>query len=392
LAALQLERLAWLAADFVALMYILMRSDELLRLVRRNALLISWPILACVSMLWSEAAFISMYHGIQLLLTVLVGLCLCLDKSLERILVLLFLAYLATAICSVLWLVVNPGSAIQEGWVLGIFPHKNSLGSAMALMALTGSALFLAGWRPLISGPGVLLALALLVLAKSGTAIVALAIVMAASVAMASAVYLGRIGFSALIGIGLVAATAALLVLEVTQFDMFAFGLNALGKDETLTGRTVLWDFAMEAIDSRPWLGFGYKGWWESPHTDAQLLRIVMDQHLWFFHNTFLDLAVAFGVLGPTVLVVVLIFAVYRTVSNYLRTPDPILLWSVQYVVLMVIYCFVDFVLFTNHSLPQMLFVIAVAGQTLRQRSEAEFAPGHSAGTDHGSNHRSGTG
>jgi O-antigen ligase len=296
-------------------------------------------------------------------------------ESLERILALLFLALLATAILSVFWVFANPSVAVwHSGW-LGVFPHKNVLGSSMAVMILAGAALFLSGWRPLITGPGVLLAIALLAMSRSGTAIAALAMVVAVSVPCAMVVRLGRAAAAGVIGIGLAMVAIALLAMEMTQFDPFVFGLNALGKDETLTGRTVLWDFANEAIESRPWLGFGYKGWWESPRTDAQLLRLVMAQDLWFFHNTFLDLAVAFGVLGPTVLIAGLAFAVYRTVLNYVRTPEPILLWPVQYVAMCIIYCFVDFVLFTNHSLQQVLFVIAVAAQTSRHGTGVQTVP-----------------
>jgi hypothetical protein len=117
LASFQVERWVWLGADFVALIIILRRSDEVLGQVRRNLVLISWPVLACASTLWSEAPAISLYHGIQLLLTVMVGLCLCMISRLERILVLLFLAFLTAAILSLAWVGLSqvPRSGSMDG-------------------------------------------------------------------------------------------------------------------------------------------------------------------------------------------------------------------------------------------------------------------------------------
>jgi exopolysaccharide production protein ExoQ len=199
-------------------------------------------------------------------------------------------------------------------------------------------------------------------MSRSGTAIIALSMVMLI-VPLALASRLGPIAVSMMIGVVLIAASVGLLAIETLNLDPYGAGLRALNKDETLTGRTVLWEFALDAYDSRPWLGFGYKAWWESPQTDAQLLRIVMEQDLWFFHNTFLDLAVAFGIFGPAVLVVGLGQGVYRSTRNFVVSRDMVYLWPIQFVALSIVYCFVDFVLFTNHSIFQMLLVIAIAGQ-----------------------------
>ena len=35
-----------------------------------------------------------------------------------------------------------------------------------------------------------------------------------------------------------------------------------VGKDATLTGRTDLWNVAITMIARRPWLGYGYGGFW----------------------------------------------------------------------------------------------------------------------------------
>ena len=355
-----IERLAWLAADFAALAMILLRPDDVLRQVRRNLVLMSWPALACASTLWSLAPASSLYQGIQLLLTVLVGLCLVMTTDLRRILVLLFLALMAAAVLSTLYELTRGG--IGEEW-RGVFPHKNVLGNMMAVAVMAGVSLFLSGWRPIISGLGCLYALVLLALSRSGTAIVALCLVISL-VPLALTLHRGPIAAGLAAGVVLIAASGGLLTLELMNIgldDLYGRTLDALGKDETLTGRTILWQFAMDAFDARPWLGYGYKGWWESSETSATLLKVVVDQELWFFHNTFLDLAVAFGVVGPTALVAGLLVGVYRSIKAFVINGDPVLLWPIMIVAMSIIYCSVDFVLFANHSFPQLLFVVAVA-------------------------------
>ena len=355
------ERLAWLAADLVAMAMILLRPDDVLALVRRNLFIMSWPALACLSTTWSLTPTISLYHGVQLLLTIIVALCLVMTADLRRILVLLFLALLIAGGLSVLQ-ELRTGFSFEE-WK-GVFPHKNVLGSMMAVLVMTGTALFLGGWRRYISAPGIVFGLVLLAMSRSGTAIVALAIVMMV-IPLAMTVHWGPIAFSMVAGVVLIAAAAGLLTLEASHtdlLDLYGDALDALGKDATLTGRTILWQFAEDAFKTRPWLGFGYKAWWESTETPAALLRLVMGQELWFFHNTFLDLAVAFGVLGPCVLVAGLAAGVYRSVRSFVLNPEPMLLWPIMFVAMSIIYCAVDFVLFANHSFHQFLYVIAAAG------------------------------
>jgi O-antigen ligase len=355
------ERLAWLAADLVAMMMLLLRPDDMVAQVRRNLVIMTWPALACLSATWSLAPGMSLYHGVQLLLTVLVALCLVLTADLRRILVLLFLALLIAGVLSVLR-ETSQGFSSDE-WT-GVFPHKNVLGSMMAVLVMTATSLFLGGWRRYISAPGVVFGLALLAMSRSGTAILALAVVMMI-IPLAMTVHWGAIAVGMVTGVALIAAAAGLLALEATRtdfLDLYVYLLDALGKDATLTGRTILWQFAEDAINARPWLGFGYKGWWESSETPAALLRVVVGQELWFFHNTFLDLAVAFGVVGPLALVAGLAVGVYRSVRAFVLNPEPMLLWPIMFVAMSIIYCSVDFVLFANHSFHQFLYVIAAAG------------------------------
>ena len=172
----------------------------------------------------------------------------------------------------------------------------------------------------------------------------------------------GSVWFATFLGLTVMGIATFLLVLELMDINLVHVVLDALGKDETLTGRTILWEFGMEALHDRPWLGHGYKAYWDSPVTSALLLRTVIGQELWFFHNNFLDVGVAFGVVGIIFLSIGLLIAFFVTVKKSVTSWEYAALWPPVYIVFVLVLSTAENPLFQNHSLHQLLFIVAVAG------------------------------
>jgi O-antigen ligase len=363
LAAFDVQRLTWLAADAFVAVILLMRANAVLGMVRTHPIIMSWPILACLSTIWSLTPGISFYHGIQLFFTVLIGFVLCLYGSLERIMQSIVLAMLGAAGLSVLYILVNPGAGLwQDGAWMGVFPHKNMLGQAMALLIFTSVCLLLHGWRPLISLSGVIAGVGLLLMSRSGVAVIG-ACVALAPLPLALFYRKGPVVFSLGVGLGIFALATILLGIEIKGLDITEAVLNALGKDSTLSGRTVLWEFGIDAYNARPWLGYGYKGWWESPETNATLLRLVVEQELWFFHNNFLEVLVAFGPIGPILLAAGLLSGFFGALKRFVMHPEFIELWPVLFICFLFLSALGENELFVNHSVLQVLMVVAIVGR-----------------------------
>lgn len=356
-----IDRGVWLLADLSVVAMFAPWHKEFLDLARRNAVLLTWPALASLSALWSLTPEFSLYHGIQLFTTMLVGFLLCIYARLERLLPLLFTALLASAVLSAVVVIVNPAVGLHHaGEWQGLFPHKNWMGSIMSHLIIAALCLWLHGWRPWLMVGAIAFASVLLLFTRAGTPIVALAVTLAI-VPFSLVLRKGLLPATVAAGFLLTAGAAALFIVETASLDATQAVLRALGKDDTLTGRTILWDIAYDAYDSRPWTGFGFKAWWSSDETGAPFVKYLIGSDAGSFHNTFLEVAVAFGHIGPTLLIGGLIIVVIGTVKAYVTDGRLLMLWPLLTVVYIVLSCFAETILFANHGFFQLLLVVAAA-------------------------------
>jgi exopolysaccharide production protein ExoQ len=374
-----LNRAAWLLADVTTVAMIATWHAQFIETARKNLILLSWPALATMSSLWSLTPEMSQYHGLQLLATVLVGFLLSIFARLDRLVALVFTAFFGSAVLSAAFVVVNPGSGIAAGgeWQ-GIYAHKNLMGSMMGLLIIAAACLFLEGWYRWLSGGAMLFAAMLLLLSRSGTAIVVLALTLAAF-PVSMIVRKGMIAAWMAAGFALMTGAAGLLVLELNDVDLMQFVLRALGKDETLTGRTLLWDIAINAYESRPWSGFGFKAWWAAEETGAPFVKYIIGSEAGSFHNTFLEVAVALGHVGLFLLVLGLLASFIVALRAYFLDGRPTSLWPLLTVVYIAFTCSAETMLFANHSMFQLLLVVAAASAT-RHISLHRSEQGRSAG------------
>jgi O-antigen ligase len=361
------ERYIWLLADLVVVAWFALRPGEVLRMVRKNVILTGWGFLACLSLIWSWSGTESFYFGLQLVFTILAGFLLCTMKSRARLVQLLFLALLPTQLISffVNYVAPNLAPGFPGG---GAFSHKNVLGNMMLLQLITSMCLFLQGWRPALTGLG-FLAAAFLIATSDSTSALLISIALVGGVAPIALLYRGNINLTrAALGVGTLVCVCAVLAILITGFDPVSAVLGGVGKDITLTGRTVLWEFGWNAFLEFPWHGHGYKGYWISEQTTVLLLRYVMQQDLIHFHNDFVETAVAFGVWGPLLLILGLVAAFRRALLEFLVARSLMALWAAMFVIFIVIYATAEHLLFVNHGLLQVVFVIASAARDRPKR------------------------
>ena len=299
----------------------------------RNACLWLFPAWALFSTQWSVDADRTL-HQVSLLLPTIVG-GIALGGLPHRRAVgagaaLALGSYIAFSIAygaTVLFSDTGSGGTALRGITTG----KNYFGHLAAMSIITAPMLLTIArdrWRmPIIGLTGAIMAIGAFALVKSHATGSMLSTVMAFMV-MAAVLLLRR--FSWQFRIVLIAAVVGMLVLYVNfgeqlQDQLFETILKTFNKDVSLTGRTVLWDFADRMIAEHRMLGYGYGAFWFYTNPEAWTVwRMMGVQPMsgFNFHNTMRDTLIEGGWVGLVLYVVGFGYGLFRTVTRALVRGD----------------------------------------------------------------------
>ncbi len=299
------------------------RRDEMAWLMARSLPILLLPLWCMISPLWAVEPMIAFKTSVYLMLTMVICYVIVLSLEPRQI---LYAVLAATGAVAVLNLLYGLGTGQM---VPGLFPHKNMLGTNMVILWTVAVAVTLdRGAPPRIRGVGVALAalsLFLILESQSATALV-LAAATGGGIIVASLVLLGiwlRPLRLAGICLGLAAITAlAAWVLADPLGDVIGSTLDALGKDRSMTGRTVLWNYAEDQIREEPLLGVGSGGFWR--YEDSPLVRKIHAEFYkgsrttFNFHNGFYEIAVHQGLIGLGMTLLAMVWALGWTLRGAL--------------------------------------------------------------------------
>jgi exopolysaccharide production protein ExoQ len=361
------ERYFWVLMDAIVVYLFIRQSHQFLEMLGKNKILASWGILAALSSLWSFDPGLSLYWGLQLVMTALAGCLLCLYADLKRIIQFVFLALLLTTLVSFAVCIAGIAGAFgDDGEWKGVFPHKNELGMTMTLFVITALCHAASQWPRIfsagLSAGSAGLGVVLLILSRSGTALVSLVLCLAVFAFAITGRY-GNRAFAAMTGLGVAAIAIGIFVAASGESDIAARTLQALGKESTLTGRTTLWDLGIEQFWRQPILGVGYRAFWESPQLRANVAA-PMKGVLPNFHNNFLDVAVGLGTLGLAVFIAGILEVTIRVVRRFFNRPNFVNLWPVLFISHILVSCLVEAPIYANHGFFQILLVAAASARS----------------------------
>ncbi len=127
-----------------------------------------------------------------------------------------------------------------------------------------------------------------------------------------------------LIILGLIALLVAGFVLLINglNIDLYGMVLEALDKNPSLTGRTLVWDNAIERGLERPLIGYGYEGFWRAgqPYADYYLqLYAAEDTAGFHFHNLYLQAFVDLGIFGLFFSLILFVLAFSKSMNWIIR-------------------------------------------------------------------------
>ncbi|MBP2299109.1 O-antigen ligase family protein [Azospirillum picis] len=259
---------------------------------------------AFLTALWSLFPDVTLRRSIAFLFTTVFGIWLGLRFRFPEImrLMVIGLSFLMFASFFMIFAMPQIGldSAQHIGAWKGVFFQKNVTGRMMVWLVL---CLVWLDWQKEASRwitRGLLaLAMLLIIMSRSGTGLVTSVLV---SMALLSTTFMrGSIRSFA----PTMALLIALLVIVVTAGATFWYDvLYALGRDPTLTGRTVLWEHIVRSVWDRPLLGYGYAAYWFGINGPAA--SFTRDWGITSAHSGWLELTLDLGLVGVVLVVALL--------------------------------------------------------------------------------------
>jgi O-antigen ligase len=298
-----------------------------LKLILRPALIMMllWCALSVVTS-W-EPSLAARRLAFALVLMSISGMALLLPKTLRHFSDLMAAVTLIVLVACYLGVMFAPSLSIHQatdflepdhpGNWRGVFPHKNEAGATMVLFIFVG--IFVARMRSLGLGALIIvLAAVFLFFTQSKTAmgVLPLALILSAIVARLR---------SPATAIALVLAVLAIFNLcsvGTVLFEPVREVVESIMPDATFTGRTEIWQVALQAVAQHPITGYGFLAFWGT----EQVVYGLGDTTSWVnsaadAHNSYLNLALSIGIPG---LALVIVWIVILPILDFFRHPRTI--------------------------------------------------------------------
>ena len=316
------------------------------------------PILCTLSAAWAPSSAEALRKGFSLALTGAVAIYAATRIPGRKILIAYFLVGLIAAVLS---LGMN---TIDQGAWTGMFGQKNFFAVNMFILYITALGVTFdkenGRWLRRLAFAAIPLAMFLVLMAKSGTTTL---LVIGATLVMVGHTYIWqpaslipKMRAFIVMLLATLVLFAAYVALGILQLDPQEEILGALGKDSTLTGRTMLWEIAQRTMDEHPLTGLGANGYWRAERGMANSIQAILQGTERFtgftFHNSYFENGVNYGYPGYWATVFLAAWCCTSAALTWLR----------------------------NQTATNMAFLVLALMMVLRSTSEADLA-GEFAGT-----------
>ena len=319
------------------------------------------PALAIVSTMWTSAPIRTPIAGFQLFMTTLIAVMISQQLNTRQLMLAIFIGQTFGLVFSLLNITASviPASSAANGSLIGIYGHKTAFGysavlSSFALMAwlsYRGQEV----WGLLFA----ILVSPLVINTQSATAIVSFSIVFALFFLLTLRRMAPITARRVLLFITCLAGLALSMLIMFFQ-TMTNTVLAALGKTTTLTGRTELWQIAIDIWRDAPILGVGFSAFWHSNEhaMSVKYIHVYVDDRLDGFHNAFLECLVALGVIGVMILGAIVLISILRLCAmTFLYLSHDAMIWLCVLVFYVMVAMLIQDVGFKQHSGSFMMMV-----------------------------------
>jgi exopolysaccharide production protein ExoQ len=292
-----------------------------------EALFFRWQVwtfatFALISAIWSPIPALTIRYSLELLVTIGAAVLAAHHLSPRKIITAISCSFFLVAVCAVVFGRWGYDYLGHSPVFLGVFATKNELAfftnhMLLANLAIVGDSEHKLKTR-FLNALFAIFSIYLLVVTRSATSWV-LAIlgpgVLFASFIVARATPSRRMLY-------FLSTFLCLIISLILSFGFLGEStsdlLGVLGKDTTLTGRTILWERALSLIPKNPFLGVGFGGFWQPNFVEAENIWRMFDisnPYGFHFHDTYLETTIELGIIGCCIL----IYLMCRTLINLVR-------------------------------------------------------------------------
>jgi O-antigen ligase len=337
----------------IALIVLLPRYQDVIALLIRNKALVCFVGLIMISALWSDLPTVTLRRSAALFGTTIFAMYLAVRINPREFITLLAISLGFVAVESLMLVFLVPEYAIHSrsniGAWSGALGQKNIFGRTMVLSMLVMWAVLpqARAYKPIVWSL-ILLSLFLVVMSQSRTSwIVGVGLLLSLPFLRylrgARVVMTMRLVVVAIVGLGGV----GYLVLQFADD-----GLALLGRDATFSGRTDIWNAAINVGLENPWLGSGYRTFYTSGLTN----RLQIGNG----HNSFLDLWLELGTVGLVLFIASLVVAISRTLNRLTQSDDRRGLWYVMFMIFMMVFGMAAQVFPDHGTIPWVMYVTII--------------------------------
>lgn len=158
-------------------------------------------------------------------------------------------------------------------------------------------------------------------------------------------------------------------VIQAT-FLSHASAATSIESLKTLTGRTQLWSAVFEMIKARPWLGYGYAGFWLGGNSPAgRVWRSIKTWKPVHGHNGILDLWLELGLLGVLVFFIGFFLTLQKTILGIKNKKVPHELFPLVFLTCYLLINLTESILVKHNTIFWVLYVTVLFSNQQRRHT-----------------------
>ena len=288
----------------ISFLIIIRKYQIILSLIKNNAMLFALILFAIISTLWSVNPNLTMIRSIGLLGTTIFAMFLFIRFNIAQFIEIIIYTLFIICILSIYICVFNPALGIHsdifhnESW-RGVFAHKNILSRSIGL-AIIFQIVYIFDYKKnnyttVIAIGSIVLSILLMYFANGKTGILGVFFTIFLVYPLLRFKYLFDRFKNTKWTIIISSFVISIILIFIISTNMLLI-INAVGGNETLTGRVLLWPLVLEMINESLYFGYGFKAFWDSSAA-FEILNFInwLPPHA---HNGYLDILLDFGIIG----------------------------------------------------------------------------------------------